>query len=574
MFFLLAALLVSFPYFSSPVLATPVQLRTPSKRTSTIRFELDLTWESVSPDGYQRNGILMNGQFPGPVLELHEGDNVEFLVHNHLPFNESIHFHGIEQYKTPWSDGVPGLSQNPIHPGESFLYKWTATQYGTYWYHSHDSFHISDGLYGPILIHPSSDEPTPFGSISNDAYDIRLMQQAECNPTPVILSDWTHFTSDEFLNIEKQANIDNFCIDSVLVNGIGSEICLPQSEINALTNPILAPLLNGTTLTPKGCIPATNPIAQGNFTHDFNKLPPTAFDICQPSTGGTEVIEVDAKDGWASINLISAASINVYTFSIDEHPMWIYEVDGRHIEPRLVDAVTIENGNRYSAMVKLDKTPGEYTIRVANAGLNQLISGFATFAYKGSNQKFDSTPFINYAAVNTTPSVVIFDDTTIKPFPPTRPAPTSDVTYHLMIDQFGAPWKWTLSGKESFGLDLENQTPLLFDPTSPEAKNQNLTITTKMGQWVDIIVQVAFPLQPPHALHKHSNKAYIIGAGVGAFNWSTVAEAMQEIPQFFNLENPPFRDGFTTIPTLTEPTWIAIRYLVENPGCFLFHCRK
>lgn len=37
------------------------------------------------------------------------------------------------QYNTPWSDGVPGLSQKPILPGESFTYKWTATQYGTYW---------------------------------------------------------------------------------------------------------------------------------------------------------------------------------------------------------------------------------------------------------------------------------------------------------------------------------------------------------------------------------------------------------------------------------------------------------
>ena len=322
------------------------------------------------------------------------------------------------------------------------------------------------------------------------------------------------------------------------------------------------------------CIPAENPLVQLNFTHHFDKIPPTAYNVCQPSTGGTEVIEVDANDGWASINLISAASVNLFTFSIDEHPMWIYSVDGRHIEPILVDAVTLANGNRYSAMVKLDKKPGKYTIRVANPGINQLISGFATFAYKGSDQQFNSTPYINYAAANTTPSVVLLDDTTIRPFPPTPPAPTSDATYHFMLNRFGAAWKWTLSGNESFGLNLEYDTPLLFDPTSSDAVNQNLTITTKMGQWVDLIVQVTSPLQPSHPLHKHSNKGYIIGAGQGAFNWSTVAEAMQEIPQFFNLENPPFRDGYTTIATSTEPTWIAIRYLVENPGCFLFHCRK
>jgi len=104
----------------------------------------------------------MNGQFPWPVLEMNESDNVEFLVQNHFPFKEAIHFHGIEQYKIPWSDGVPGVSQRPIKPGESFLYKWTATQYETYWYHSHDRFHKSDGLCDPILTnpHPFIQSPT------------------------------------------------------------------------------------------------------------------------------------------------------------------------------------------------------------------------------------------------------------------------------------------------------------------------------------------------------------------------------------------------------------------------------
>lgn len=252
MLFSIVALLFSYPYLAASISNTTVQHIKLTKRASTIRFELDLTWGPVAPDGHQRNGILMNGQFPGPVLELNEGDNVEFLVHNHLPFDEAIHFHGIEQYKTPWSDGVPGLSQHPIKPGESFLYKWTATQYGTYWYHSHDKFHISDGLYGAILIHPNSDEPTPFGYISNSSSDIQLMRQAEYNPKLVMISDWSHFTSQEFLKIEEEANIDAFCLDSVLVNGKGSEICLPQGEINALTSPLLAPILNGTTLTPKG----------------------------------------------------------------------------------------------------------------------------------------------------------------------------------------------------------------------------------------------------------------------------------------------------------------------------------
>jgi FtsP/CotA-like multicopper oxidase with cupredoxin domain len=319
------------------------------------------------------------------------------------------------------------------------------------------------------------------------------------------------------------------------------------------------------------CFPAT---LLFDFPHDFSKLPKTAFDECIPSQGPTEVIEVDLAHRWVSINIINTASINTLTVSIDEHPMWIYAADGRHIQPVMVHAISVPNGNRFSALVKLDKPPRDYTIRVANQVANQVISGFATLSYKGSRHNTKSTPYINYVGQNVTADVIFFDETKIVPFPPIAPAPTADATYFLHIKHFGTAWKWTLSGKESFGLNIETETPLLFDPSSAEARNPNLTITTKMGQWVDLVVQVATPGQPAHPLHKHSNKAFIIGAGPGLFNWSTTAEAIKSVPQFFNLKTPPLRDGFTTIPAITELTWMVIRYQVVNPGAFMFHCRK
>jgi FtsP/CotA-like multicopper oxidase with cupredoxin domain len=197
----------------------------------------------------------MNGQFPGPLLDLNQGDTVEFLVHNNLPFNETIHFHGIEQLGTPWSDGVPGLSQWPIKPGNSFLYTWTANEYGTYWYHSHDKSHIADGLYGPILIHPAAGQPTPFVSISNSSKDIQKMLQAERNASILILSDWYHFTSAEFTKIQKESGVDFFCPDSILLNGKGRNICLSRQDINNLTNPLVKEVFNGSyELTLKGLV--------------------------------------------------------------------------------------------------------------------------------------------------------------------------------------------------------------------------------------------------------------------------------------------------------------------------------
>ena len=62
--------------------------------TSPRRFEWTLSWEEYAPDGFSRELILINGKFPGPKVELNEGDDVEILIHNKMPFNTTVHFHG------------------------------------------------------------------------------------------------------------------------------------------------------------------------------------------------------------------------------------------------------------------------------------------------------------------------------------------------------------------------------------------------------------------------------------------------------------------------------------------------
>lgn len=314
------------------------------------------------------------------------------------------------------------------------------------------------------------------------------------------------------------------------------------------------------------------------FPSNVSALPPRAYDTCLPDSSCVEAVEVDKSAGWASINIISAAGVSALEVSIDDHPMWIYAVDGRHIEPVQTDAVTVFNGDRYAAMIKLDQPIGRYTIRVANTGLNQVISSTAILSYKGATgDQVISNPSINYAGVNTSASVRLFSDVAIKPFPASPPAQTVDATHFLSIDHVGAAWKWTLNGKDMYPMALDTiQTPILFDPTATFPSNiSNVIMSTTLGQWVDIVVAVNSPsLQPPHPLHRHSTKAYFIGSGVGLFNYSSVAEAMQVIPESFNLVDPELRDGFTTIPNAAGPTWIAIRYQVTNPGVFPFHCRK
>ena len=65
-----------------------------------VKFQIDLTWDDVEVAGALRKAILSNGQLPGPALWLKQGDDVEFLVNNSMPFSTTVHFHG--QYILSW----------------------------------------------------------------------------------------------------------------------------------------------------------------------------------------------------------------------------------------------------------------------------------------------------------------------------------------------------------------------------------------------------------------------------------------------------------------------------------------
>ncbi|RWK02945.1 MAG: multicopper oxidase family protein [Mesorhizobium sp.] len=93
-----------------------------------------------------------NGTVPGPALRLRQGQPVRITVENGLDEGTTVHWHGIRLPNA--MDGVPGLTQPPIRPGESFVYEFTPPDAGTFWYHPHaDSLvQIGRGLAGPLII--------------------------------------------------------------------------------------------------------------------------------------------------------------------------------------------------------------------------------------------------------------------------------------------------------------------------------------------------------------------------------------------------------------------------------------
>ena len=93
-----------------------------------------------------------NDSMPGPTIEASEGDRIRIVLHNELPEPTTLHLHGLELENR--MDGVPGLTQDPIMPGESFVYELALHQNGTFFYHSHGAMQEAMGMVGLFIIHP------------------------------------------------------------------------------------------------------------------------------------------------------------------------------------------------------------------------------------------------------------------------------------------------------------------------------------------------------------------------------------------------------------------------------------
>ncbi|CAG8609775.1 4203_t:CDS:2, partial [Racocetra fulgida] len=74
-------------------------------------FDLTLSKGTMAPDGFTRDMLLINGQFPGPLISAYKGDTIVLNVKNELDEDTSIHSHGMFQRGTPWYDGVPGQTE-------------------------------------------------------------------------------------------------------------------------------------------------------------------------------------------------------------------------------------------------------------------------------------------------------------------------------------------------------------------------------------------------------------------------------------------------------------------------------
>ena len=131
-----------------------------------------------------------NGSTPGPTLEAVEGDRVRIFVTNRLGEPTSVHWHGL--YLASGMDGISGLTQPHIKPGETFAYEFTLKQHGSHMYHPHadEMVQLALGMMGMFIIHPRAHEPR---AIDRD-YCLMLhnwaLQPGTWRPDPSIMTEF------------------------------------------------------------------------------------------------------------------------------------------------------------------------------------------------------------------------------------------------------------------------------------------------------------------------------------------------------------------------------------------------
>lgn len=281
----------------------------------------------IAPDGVNKSALLINGAFPGPLIEANWGDTITVNVCNNIQGpgeGVALHWHGILQKLTPWYDGVPAVQQCPIAPGQCFTYSFLADLYGTSWYHSHYSAQYAGGLVGPMVIHGPS-------QVQYD-YDLG----------PVMLSDAYH---TEYFKIVEQ------------VMGVGQPP--PFSDNN---------LINGKMNY--NCSLITDPTVQ-----------------CTPNAGLSKFKFHSGKKH--RLRLINSGAEGIQRFTIDGHNMTVIANDFVPIQPYTTNVVTLGIGQRSDVIVEGVGTPtSTYWMRSdlsPNCDLANQPHALAAIYYESAN---------------------------------------------------------------------------------------------------------------------------------------------------------------------------------------------
>ncbi|KAJ4358576.1 uncharacterized protein N0V89_003160 [Didymosphaeria variabile] len=494
----------------------------------TREYDWTISEHELNPDGVYKPMTLINGMFPGPLIECNEGDELVVHVHNKASNATSVHWHGMFQNGTNWMDGTVGISQCPIAPGQSFTYRFNITgQTGTYWYHSHMSMQASDGLVGPIVVHAKGGE------------EQRLQKVPYGQDRVVLVSDhYYDLASNLLMEYLKPGNENEEPVpQSALINGRGARNC--------------------TDLPNRNC----SSVDRSN----------TLFDL--------------STEHNTRLRFINVGAFAEFQIQIDEHEFFLTEVDGTDVHPQSIHRLNINPAQRYSIVVPPPKDQQDlYWMRA------RMITH--CFAYEEPELKEEVRAIIRYQTPSLAvspqskdwPEIIELEcrDLNVSALKPVdaiaAPEKADDQVYLRSSFQIK---DWRLSrgflNDSSYRANMSHPTlntlvdayerkqePHMYYLSYPfgintgfDAKHTLVYQTTGI-RTIDILIQ-NFD-DGNHPFHLHGYKFFVLASGHGY-----PADDLYDTLDFAN----PLRRDTASVEAFG---WTLIRFVADNAGVWPFHC--
>ncbi|CAG8588829.1 5052_t:CDS:10, partial [Dentiscutata heterogama] len=480
-----------------------------TKDPQEINLNFVLGYTNLAPDGYTRKVWTVNGQYPGPLIHCNRGDRLVINVTNGLEDPATIHWHGIFQLGSNWYDGVGGQTQCPILPGVSFVYNFTvADQVGTYWWHSHYLSQYVDGVRGPLIINDPDD---PYLS----QYDYEYV---------LTLEDWYHTQSSDLVAMRLAP------ADSGLISGRGQYNC--------------SRALSGSQCDPNN-MPAIYTVTKGKRYR---------------------------------FRIINMSAESFFWFSIDQHVLQVIEVDGVSIKPINITVLPIHIGERFSVIVEASQDVDNYWIR-ANIPDDCIETDPDTINHDSdliNNNNITGILRYDGAPNDTIPKSKMTNDDWSNNLYPCQDLAVDLIKPYVAVEP---PQKVTdpINIAISIGYNSRNTTTAYIngqswvpDITNPSimkimAENESVTsfpinanayaYDTENGT-VELVLRNLNGTDHPFHLHGHN------------FFIMAISSSGKPDTKLYNLVDPPLRD------TITIPSggWAVIRFMINNPGVWAFHC--
>lgn len=500
-------------------------------------YKSNVVYKSVTMLCHTKDIVTVNREFPGPTIYAREGDRLFIKVTNHVEYNVTIHWHGIRQLRTGWSDGPSYITQCPIQPGQSYVYRFTITgQEGTLWWHAHISW-LRATIHGAIYVYPKHGVPYPFPH-----------PEAEI---PITLGEWW---KADVLQVFSQANITGTLpniSDAFTINGFPGALynCSGEDSIfrvqvnwgktyllrivNAALNHELFFSVADHILT----VVAVDALYTKPYKTDVLLITPgQTTDVLLTTDKPRGQYFMAAKPYFSATGVPFDKTTVTAILEYQDSPVESYPSPIMPFLPVFNDSQT---ANDFSASLR----------SLANAKVPQTVDRDLFFTLGMALQRCPPGQFCN--GFHGQRFLATFNNISF-----IRPSTAILQSYYY-------------GNHGTFTTDFPDKPINEFDYTGKGLPMSDWD--ADMGTKVSVIPfnsNVQLVLQGTnivgtenHPIHLHGYNFYIVGQGHGNYD-------PRQDPAKFNLEDPPERN------TVAVPSggWAAIRFKADNPGIWFMHC--